>query len=612
MTTGMLEAMQSLNALRDLDRHFARWIGELSGDASGPLALAAALASQRLGEGDACVDLARFAGGRLFAAPQAQDGLPAPDLPAWIDALRVSAAVGTPQNPDRPLILEGTRLYLARYWHFEKTLADGLHRLASTPVSVDLHRLEAVLNRLFPQVPARGEADDQKTAAALAALRRLCIVSGGPGTGKTHTVAVILALIAELAGPPFPRMVLAAPTGKAAARLTESIRKAREGLPVTAEVRAAVPTEAMTLHRLIQVRPGRANPGHGPDNPLHLDLLVIDEASMIDLPLMSRTVAALPDHARLILLGDKDQLASVEAGNVFADLCAKPGRGYSPALCAMLKRCAACDGPADPAATVLGDCLALLERSYRFDSHSGIGALARAVRAGADPIPVFEACTGDVTHVAPDPSSPPSVPVAAIDAFGALLRAADPAWALARLEDFAVLCATREGATGVVESNRRIEMGLKSTGLAVEAGGMYRGRPILVTRNDYRLGIFNGDIGILWPDPADGVLRAWFRQADGELKKISPGRLPAHETAFAMTVHKAQGSEFDRVLLLLPDRDVQVLSRELLYTAATRARRHIEIRGPAGLIRKAAARSAERASGLAEKLWQQPRHRPPG
>jgi exodeoxyribonuclease V alpha subunit len=164
----------------------------------------------------------------------------------------------------------------------------------------------------------------------------------------------------------------------------------------------------------------------------------------------------------------------------------------------------------------------------------------------------------------------------------------------------------------VVESNRRIEMGLKSTGLAVEAGGMYRGRPILVTRNDYRLGIFNGDIGILWPDPADGVLRAWFRQADGELKKISPGRLPAHETAFAMTVHKAQGSEFDRVLLLLPDRDVQVLSRELLYTAATRARRHIEIRGPAGLIRKAAARSAERASGLAEKLWQQPRHRPPG
>lgn len=608
MTADMLQAMASLKALRDLDRHFARWAGVLSGDASEPLSLAAALASQRLGEGDVCVDLARFAGRRLFAAPEAEDGLPAPDLAPWIDALHASAAVGAPEAPHRPLVLDGMRLYLARYWHFEKTLADGLHRLASASASapVDLDRLEAALNRLFPQVPARGESDGQKTAAALAALRRLCIVSGGPGTGKTHTVAVILALIAELAGPPFPRMVLAAPTGKAAARLTEALRKAREQLPVAAEVRNAIPTEAMTLHRLIRVRPGRANPGHGPGNPLHLDLLVVDEASMIDLPLMSRTVAALPDHARLILLGDKDQLASVEAGNVFADLCAKPGRGYSPALGATLKRCAAYNGPADPAATALGDCLALLEKSYRFGSHSGIGALARAVRAGADPMPVFESGAGDVTHVAPDPFRPLSVPEAAIDAFGAIFKTADPAQALARLDHFAILCATREGAAGVVESNRRVEMGLKEAGLAVEAGGMYRGRPILVTRNDYQLGVFNGDIGILWPDPADGVLRAWFRQADGELKKISPGRLPAHETAFAITVHKAQGSEFDRVLLLLPHRDVQVLSRELLYTAATRARAHIEIRGPAGLIRLAATRTAERASGLAERLWQTP------
>lgn len=606
MTPGTMEAMAALGTLRDLDRHFARWVGALSSDFSEPLALAAALASQRLGEGDVCADLARFAGRRLFAVPEAEDGLPAPDLAPWIDALRASAAVGTPEAPHRPLILDGTRLYLARYWHLEKTLADGLQRLASAPVPVDLKRLAAALNRLFPQAPAGGEPDGQKTAAALAALRRLCIVSGGPGTGKTHTVAVILALIAEMAGPPFPRMVLAAPTGKAAARLTEAIRKTREQLPVAAEVRRAIPAEAMTLHRLIRVRPGRANPGHGPGNPLHLDLLVIDEASMIDLPLMSRTVAALPHHARLILLGDKDQLASVEAGNVFADLCAKPGRGYSPDLCAALERCAACHGPANPAATALGDCLTLLEKSYRFGSRSGIGALARALRAGADPMPVFASGAGDVAHAPPDPTGPLTTPEAAIEAFGAIFKAADPAQALARLDRFAILCATREGAAGVVESNRRVEAGLKGAGLAVEPGGIYRGRPLLVARNDYQLGVFNGDIGILWPDPADGVLRAWFRQADGELKKISPGRLPAHETAFAITVHKAQGSEFDRVLLLLPDRDVQVLSRELLYTAATRARAHIEIRGPAGLIRKAVARTAERASGLAERLWQTP------
>ncbi|MBW2356360.1 MAG: exodeoxyribonuclease V subunit alpha [Deltaproteobacteria bacterium] len=602
MTAETLKKMAQLKTLRDLDRHFARWVGVLSGDVSEPLTLAAALASQRLGEGDVCVDLGRFAGRRLFADPETQDGLPAPGLESWIEVLGASAAVGTPETPERPLILDGTRLYLARYWHFEKTLADGLHRLASASIPVDLERIEAALNRLFPRAP--GEQDDQKTAAALAALRRLCIVSGGPGTGKTHTVAVILALIAELAGPPFPRMVLAAPTGKAAARLTEAIRKAREQLPAAAEVRSAIPTEAMTLHRLIQVRPGRANPGHGPDNPLHLDLLVIDEASMIDLPLMSRTVAALPEHARLILLGDKDQLASVEAGNVFADLCAKPGRGYSPALCAQLKRCAAYDGPADPTATALDDCLALLEKSYRFGPHSGIGALARTVRAGADPVPVFDTGAEDVTHVAPDPAGPPRTPEAAVDAFGAIFKAADPAQALARLENFAILCATRDGAAGVVGSNSRVEMGLKATGLPVEPGGMYRGRPILVTRNDYRLGVFNGDIGILWPDPIDGVLRAWFRQADGELKSISPGRLPAHETAFAMTVHKAQGSEFDRVLLLLPDRDVRVLSRELIYTAVTRARHHIEIRGDTGLIRKATARTADRASGLAKRLWQ--------
>jgi exodeoxyribonuclease V alpha subunit len=606
MTAGLLKKMTSFNTLRDLDRHFARWMGGLSGDFSEPLILAAALASQRLGEGDVCVDLSRFAGQRLFTAQPAEDGLPAPDLNSWIDALRASAAVGTPEAPDRPLILDGTRLYLSRYWHFEKILADDLHRLASTPVPVDVDRLEAALDRLFPGGPAMEEPDGQKTAAALAALRSLCIVSGGPGTGKTHTVAVILALIAELAGQPFPRIVLAAPTGKAAARLTEAIRQARERLPVAAGIQDAIPTEAMTLHRLIKFRPNRANPGHGPGNPLHLDLLVIDEASMIDLPLMSRTVSALPGHARLILLGDKDQLASVEAGNVFADLCAPPGRGYSPALCAMLKRCAGYNGPEDPHAPALADCLALLEKSYRFGPRSGIGALARAVRAGTDPMPVFDAGTTDVTHVAHAPAGPSSAPVAAIDAFGAIFRADDPAHALACLENFAILCATREGPAGVGESNYRVEMGLKAAGMAVETGGMYRGRPILVTRNDYQLGVFNGDIGILWPDPVDGVLRAWFRQADGALKKISPGRLPAHETAFAMTVHKAQGSEFDRVLLLLPDRDVQVLSRELLYTAATRARKHIEIRGPAGLIRKAAARTAERASGLAEKLWQNP------
>ena len=604
----ILEALQKLaeaKALRDLDWHFARWMGKLSGDSSEALALAAALASQRLGQGDACVDLARFAGQRLFADPEAAGGgLPAPSLDAWIAALQRSPAVGAPDGEPRPLVLDGGRLYLARYWHFEQTLADGLHRLAGAPVDIDAGRLEAGLERLFPARPGDGGPDGQRIAAAIAALRRLCIVSGGPGTGKTHTVAAILALLINLAAPRRLRIMLAAPTGKAAARLTQAIRRARERLPLSESLRGQIPAEAMTLHRLLGVRPGRANPLHGPDNPLHLDLLVVDEASMIDLPLMCRTVAALPDRARLIMLGDKDQLASVEAGNVFADLCARPSGGYSPTLCDRLRHCAGYDGPADPDAPALGDCLALLEKSYRFGPHSGIGALARCLKSGADPMPVLASELTDIAHGDPDPAGlANALADAAAGAYAALLNSTGAAQALARLENFAILCATREGPAGVFESNRAVETALKSAGLDVVEGGLYRGRPILITRNDYNLNVFNGDIGVLWPDPVDGSLRAWFRQTDGGLKGIAPGRLPEHETAFAMTVHKSQGSEFDRVLLLLPERDVRVLSRELLYTAVTRSRSHIEIRGDVDLIRIAAARRAERASGLADRLW---------
>ncbi len=604
----ILDALQKLaeaKALRDLDRHFARWMGKLSGDSSEALALAAALASHRLGQGDVCVDLAHFAGQRLFSDPQAPEGwLPAPALDAWIAALQRSPAVGVPGGEMRPLVLDGERLYLARYWHFEQTLADGLHRLAGAPVDLDPGRLEAGLERLFPARPGEGGPDGQRIAAAIAALRRLCIVSGGPGTGKTHTVAAILALLIDLAAPRRLRIMLTAPTGKAAARLTEAIRRAKQSLPLSEAIREQIPAEAMTLHRLLGVRPGRANPRHGPDNPLHLDLLVVDEASMIDLPLMCRTVAALPPHARLILLGDKDQLASVEAGNVFADLCAKPCLGFSPVLCDQLRRWAGYDGPAGTETSAMGDCLAFLEHSYRFGPHSGIGALARCLKNGVDPMPVLAAELTDIAHSDPDPAdSAKALAEAAAGAYAALLRSADAAQALARLENFAILCATREGPTGVRESNLAVEKALKSAGLEVAEGGLYRGRPILITRNDYNLNLFNGDIGVFWPDPTDGTLRAWFRQADGGLKGIAPGRLPEHETAFAMTVHKSQGSEFDRVLLLLPDRDVRVLSRELLYTAVTRARSQIEIRGSAELIRTGATRRAERVSGLAGRLW---------
>ena len=599
-----LKALAENRSLRDLDWQFARWIARLSGDDSDALALAAALVSQRVSEGDVCVDLGRYAGKRLFSDAAAAGGPAAPDLAPWMAALQASPAVGTTSADSRPLVLDGRRLYLARYWHFENTLAEALHRLADAPEQIDGARLKAGLDGLFA-AGADAEVDFQRVAAAMAALRRLCIVSGGPGTGKTHTVAAILALLIGLAAPRAPRMMLAAPTGKAAARLTESIRRARETLPLSGALQAAIPTEAMTLHRLIGVRPGRVNPRYGPDNPLHLDVLVVDEASMIDLPLMSRVVAALPAHARLILLGDRDQLASVEAGSVFADLCAKKAPGYRPALCDALQRVAGDTGAAGSGASALGDCVVLLKKSYRFGADSGIGELARAVNAGADPIPIFSRGYRDIGHAAPEPHDlVEALAKQAVDGYRAVLSAADAGQALARLEHFRILCATRKGPAGVADSNRTVEKALAAAGLVPADGGSYRGRPIMVTCNDYGLGVFNGDVGILWPDPADGRLRAWFQRPDGTLKPVAPGRLPAHETAFAMTVHKSQGSEFDRVLLLLPDCDVRVLTRELLYTAITRAKSHIDIWAAPDLIRTAAGRVAERTSGLADRLWE--------
>ncbi len=600
MLLDTLKTLAEDNVLRDLDWQFARWIGQLSGDTDPSVMLAAALVSHRVSQGDACVDLSTEAGTGVFAGTDS--GPVAPDLATWMSVLHASPAVAQ-AGGGRPLVLDGQRLYLARYWHFEKTLADAILRLAHAPVDMDGKRLESALNALFPEEPA-GEVNGQRVAAAMAALHRLCIISGGPGTGKTHTVAAILALFSELARPQTPRMILAAPTGKAAARLTESIRNARENLPVAPKVRAAVPAEAMTLHRLIGVRPDRANPRHGPDNPLHLDVLIVDEASMVDLSLMCRVVSALPPYARLILLGDKDQLASVEAGSVFADLCEKGSRGYSEGLCQTLRRYAGYAEAPDPNASALGDCVALLKKSYRFDSRSGIGQLARSVNEGLDPLPVFaEGYTDIAQGVSTSPNFSAVLEKRAVAGYRQLMQADGPGQALMALESFRILCATREGPAGVAESNRGAEKALRTAGLVSGDELLYRGRPIMVTRNDYTLDLFNGDIGVLWPDPDQGGLRAWFQRPDGSLKPVAPSRLPDHETAFAMTVHKSQGSEFDRVLLLLPERDARVLTREMLYTGITRARSHIEIWGPSALIRTAAARAAKRTSGLADRLW---------
>lgn len=606
----VLRAAVQGGLLRPLDLHFARWMAGLDGSGDPALALAAALVSRQVGEGDVCLDLVAYAGRPLFAAPGGPALTHAPGLGDWRSALRASGVVGGPGDP-APLILDGRdRLYLGRYWRFEQDLVAALAARSGRLVAgVDRGLLAAGLERLFPR---SGETPDwQRVAAALAVLAPLCVISGGPGTGKTRTVTAILALLIEQARGRVPRIALAAPTGKAAARLSESARRARAELPLAPEVAAAIPVEASTLHRLLGFRPGRATPRHNPENPLHADVLVVDEASMIDLPLMARLLAALPAQARLILLGDKDQLASVEAGMVLGDICGQ-GRtiGYSAGLCEAFAETAGvrlAPGEAPP----IADQLAVLRRSYRFGPASGIGAAASAVNAG-DADAALEALDGrhaDAVRMALAQSALKGfLRDWLVPRFTACLAAGEPSAVLAGLGGFRILCAVREGPFGVVTVNRLCEAVLAEAGLITPgAAAHYPGRPLLVTSNDYALGLFNGDVGICLPDPAaGGALRAWFETDEGP-RRVLPSRLPGHESVFAMTVHKSQGSEHEEVVLVLPEAESRVVTRELVYTGLTRARRRVTLIASASSLERAVRQRVRRSSGLYDALWDAPR-----
>ena len=592
-------------ALRAVDFYFARRLEALAGGEAPELLLAAALASHRVGEGDVCLELDHCR--ELPLLREAADGPRLPTPADWIDTLRACPLVRGPGDR-APLILDRHgRLYLGRYWWFERHVAAALLARTRLPApAVDRDRLRAGLGRLFPDT---GGIDWQRVAAAVAVLRRLCLISGGPGTGKTRTVASILALLVEQAGDTSPRMALAAPTGKAAARLAESVRAAKVKRPLPEAVGAHIPEAAITLHRLLGYRPGRANPRHGPGDPLHLDVLVVDEASMVDLPLMARLLAALPDHARLILLGDKDQLASVEAGMVLGDLCGR-GRapGYSSELCAEIAtvagdrlESAAGSGPE------LGDRIVELRTSRRFGPDSGIGALAEAVNRG-------DAKTGlgiltddrypDVALEAPRARALAAlIEQRLVPAWRQVTASPDPPAALAALSRVGVLCALRSGPQGVERLNERLARALEAAGLIRRDGEFYAGRPVMLTANDQALGLYNGDVGLILADPhGDGALRAFFATAEGG-RRVLPSRLPAHETVYAMTVHKSQGSEFDEVLLILPEAESRVLTRELLYTGVTRARHRVRIFATEERLRGAIARPVVRSTGLYDALW---------
>ncbi|MFM7103267.1 MAG: exodeoxyribonuclease V subunit alpha, partial [Verrucomicrobiota bacterium] len=427
--------------------------------------------------------------------------------------------------------------------------------------------------------------------AALAALRsRLCLISGGPGTGKTRTVVQILALLLQEAGGAWPRIVVAAPTGKAAARLQETLRAARSRPGLPPAVAAALPTEVPTLHRLLGAVPGTATYRHHAEHPLPADVLVVDEASMVDLALMTRLLDAVPPDARVLLLGDKDQLASVEAGAVLAELgAAAPLNRFSAAMAAAWREVDPAPLPElGPAEAPLADVMVQLEHNHRFPPSGSISRVSRAVREGGTEAAwaILQAEPGGMEdglgwrELPGRTGMPDGLREAVQSGYGPVFAAAHPEEALARLGAFRILAALREGPHGVSGLNAAVEALAREAGWVQGAGPAYRGRQILVTANDPATRLFNGDVGVLWPDET-GRMAAWFPgTATGTatgVRRVAAARLPAHQTAYALTVHKSQGSEYGRVLLVLPDRWSPVLTRELVYTGLTRATRRTEV-----------------------------------
>lgn len=574
---------------------------ELAPDDRDVIGVAGALLSADRARGHSCVDLAALAGVRPWGSEAAIAPFPAVDAACSI--LERSALCGDGVEPTA-LVLDGTRLYLYRYHAAERRLAAAVRaRVHDGGAASEADAATVALFRTLFPAPTDGSADWQAVAAAAALRSRLCIITGGPGTGKTTTTAKLLALL--LQRDPSLRVALAAPTGKAAARLAEAIATGAASLDIPDDLRARLPRDGRTLHRLLGYRPWDDRFACDAANPLTEDVIVVDEASMVDLLMMDALFAAIRPGARVILLGDPDQLASVEAGYVLGDLCragdasgAEHGRAFAEWYATLSGQAI----PSSATATPMRDAVVRLQRSYRFEAHPGIGTLASAVRGGDSDraLAILDGdAHGDVSRRdavhSTDELLEPLAPF-----IEAHLNATTPAEALHALAAFRVLCAVRDGRTGVAGVTDAIEWWLRGRGVHTRAR-WYDGRPILVTANDPATGLYNGDVGVVFTD-ADGRKLVYFPDGADGVRAVSPARLPEHETAWAMTVHKSQGSEFTHVVLVLPGEDTPVLTRELLYTAITRARESVRIVGSAEVIATAARRSTVRASGLADRV----------
>nr|WP_275665879.1 exodeoxyribonuclease V subunit alpha [Vibrio sp. Isolate31] len=706
----VLKFLADKGSIRQLDYQFARFITQQATSHPQEVGFLAGVVSHELGKGHICTqliqqhtaapeltaDLAQLLGLYGETALQLNQKLLGID---WLVVLQSSNLVGSTNDCVKPLMFDGQRVYLQRYWNYEVVLANTLNRL-SKPVEFNIEQKKALtetLNQLFARsyhflfnALAKAEANQQtsqvlrqqlvcdhldivdeqslnwgvidqaivqakqvmdldvldglvplsaclnwqKVAAAVALSRRFAVISGGPGTGKTTTVTKLLSAMVEqsLSQGKTPTIKLVAPTGKAAARLTESIGKAIEQLPLAPEVKANIPTESSTLHRLLGAIPNRAEFRHNRRNPLHFDILVVDEASMVDLSMMYKLVDALPEHARLILLGDKDQLASVEAGAVLGDICSFNSAGYSSAQGKLIAEMTGFDAIANTQQAKAGvvnppaiaDSLCMLQKSYRFDARSGIGQLAKAINNGsANQVDqVFAKGFSDIENHPLSSDSYNLMLRTLVNEYGAYLNRMNvpleeletqEARAKSVLDLFSqcrLLCSIREGDFGVNGLNHRIERALAARRLVNPHNDelWYHGRPVMVTRNDHGLGLYNGDIGICMlevdsnqPD-STARLKVYFELPDGSVKAVLPSRVPDHETAYAMTIHKSQGSEFDLTLMILPPDFSPILTRELIYTGITRAKKRLMMFSDTNVLKRGIKVKTERVSGLGSRL----------
>ncbi|WP_175485925.1 exodeoxyribonuclease V subunit alpha [Xenorhabdus japonica] len=624
----LLQQAVSQKLLRPLDMQFAYAMIE---DENPLLLLITALLSAESEAGHVCLPLERISPKYFFEGRQPELAVSLwslagePDPQQILAELQACPAVSIGEFPT-PMILAhqgetDCRLYLQRMWQSERRVADFFAAVELTD-TFDEIQLRRILDELFG-VTTEEDVDWQKVAAAVAVTSRISVISGGPGTGKTTTVAKLLAALIKLHEGKKLSIQLAAPTGKAAARLTESLRDAVKKLDLTSEQWRSIPEQAQTIHRLLGAQPDSQKLRYGRDNPLSLDILIIDEASMVDLPMMAHLIDALPSRAKVIFLGDKDQLASVEAGAVLGDICRFAEQGYSAKRAEQLGRLTGCQltpysSPySDENASVVQDCLCLLRKSYRFNSASGIGQLASAVNRGdrAGVATMLSQSFPDVYFypLSADEDYQHLLAETAVGYYQYLAmvneRASEKA-ILAEFNRFRLLCALREGPFGVTGLNQRVEQLLHRKGVItlpknIESRG-YVGRPIMILRNDSTLGLFNGDIGIMLRNQ-DNELKAYFQLSDGQIKGFQPSRLPQHETAYVMTVHKSQGSEFEHTSLVLPTQYSPLISRELVYTALTRARDKLTIYAHKPVLDKAVATATQRRSGLVE--WFNPHNK---